>query len=200
MCYQAAGALAAYLTETQKTDLSHLGPLTIDEEMSQEYMELDLTARRTLELTETFRGKEKRGSLLWVLDKTRTPMGHRLIRAWLEQPLCSPAAIGRRQEAVAAPSTSRVLSPPGWPTRKLPKSSVPSIRAWGLIQVTANAFAAILGSGMSKSTLRSMDGLSRISPTPIQDTTTPPAASTIVWSQINCFTSAPMPKNRPAAN
>ncbi len=100
LCLQAAGALAAYLTETQKTDLSHLGPLTIDEEMSQEYMELDLTARRTLELTETFRGKEKRGSLLWVLDKTRTPMGHRLIRAWLEQPLRSPAAIARRQDAV----------------------------------------------------------------------------------------------------
>ena len=100
MCLQAAGALAAYLTETQKTDLSHLGPLVVEEGLTQAYMELDLTARRTLELTETFRGKEKKGSLLWVLDKTKTPMGHRLIRAWLEQPLRSPAAIGRRQDAV----------------------------------------------------------------------------------------------------
>ena len=65
-------------------------------------MELDLTARRTLELTETFRGKDKKGSLLWVLDKTKTPMGRRMIRAWIEQPLLSPAAIARRQEQVAA--------------------------------------------------------------------------------------------------
>ncbi len=101
MCLQAAGALAAYLKETQKTDLSHLGPLVVEEGLSQLYMELDLTARRTLELTETFRGKEKKGSLLWVLDKTKTPMGHRLIRSWLEQPLRSPAAIQRRQDAVA---------------------------------------------------------------------------------------------------
>ena len=101
MCLKAAGALAAYLKETQKTDLSHLGPLVVEEGLSQLYMELDLTARRTLELTETFRGKEKKGSLLWVLDKTKTPMGHRLIRSWLEQPLRSPAAIARRQDAVA---------------------------------------------------------------------------------------------------
>ena len=102
LCLQAAGALAAYLSETQKTDLGHLRPLESGEGDGQEYMELDLTARKTLELTETFRGKDKKGSLLWVLDRTRTPMGHRLIRAWLEQPLVSPAAIARRQEAVAA--------------------------------------------------------------------------------------------------
>ncbi len=100
LCLQAAGALAAYLAETQKTDLGHLGPLDIEGDGG-EYLELDLTARRTLELTETFRGKEKKGSLLWVLDKTKTPMGRRLIRAWIEQPLCSPAAIARRQDAVA---------------------------------------------------------------------------------------------------
>ena len=63
-------------------------------------MELDLTARRNLELTETLRTKEKKGSLLWVLDKTRTAMGHRLIRAWMERPLLSPAAISRRLGAV----------------------------------------------------------------------------------------------------
>ena len=101
LCYRAAGALTAYLQKTQKTDLAHLGPLVVDREGG-EYMELDLTARRNLELTETLRGKEKKGSLLWVLDKTRTAMGHRLIRAWLEQPLKSPVAIAARQEAVAA--------------------------------------------------------------------------------------------------
>ena len=100
LCHQAAGGLASYLTETQKTDLSHLGPLTVDDGGDERHMELDLTARQTLELTETLRGKEKKGSLLWVLDKTRTPMGHRMIRAWLEQPLCSVSAIRRRQDAV----------------------------------------------------------------------------------------------------
>ena len=101
LCHQAAGGLASYLTETQKTDLSHLGPLVI-EGAGEAVMELDLTARQTLELTETLRGKEKKGSLLWVLDKTKTPMGHRMIRAWLEQPLCDLAAINRRQDAVGA--------------------------------------------------------------------------------------------------
>jgi len=96
---RAAGALAAYLQETQKTDLSHLS--AIQYYTSGEFMELDLTARRNLELTATLRGGEKRGSLLWVLDKTCTPMGHRLIRSWLERPLLSPARIGKRQGAVA---------------------------------------------------------------------------------------------------
>ena len=65
-------------------------------------MELDLTARRNLELTETLRDREKRGSLLWVLDKTRTPMGGRLLRSWLERPLLSVTAIAKRNAAVAA--------------------------------------------------------------------------------------------------
>ena len=64
-------------------------------------MELDLTARRNLELTETLRGKEKKGSLLWVLDKTKTPMGARNLRMWLQQPLLNVAAIDRRLNAVA---------------------------------------------------------------------------------------------------
>ena len=101
-CRLAAGALAGYLRETQKTDLSHLSRLVIDRAGDRRYLELDLTARRTLELTETIRGGEKKGSLLWVLDKTKTPMGHRLIRAWIEQPLCDPAAISFRQDQVAA--------------------------------------------------------------------------------------------------
>ena len=65
------------------------------------FMELDLNARQTLELTETLRGKEKKGSLLWVLDKTRTAMGRRLIRGWMERPLLSPVQINRRQQAVS---------------------------------------------------------------------------------------------------
>ena len=65
-------------------------------------MELDLAARRNLELTETLRGKEKKGSLLWVLDKTRTPMGGRMLRSWLERPLLSVTDIHRRSGAVAA--------------------------------------------------------------------------------------------------
>ena len=109
MCWQAAGALAAYLKETQKTDLSHLSRLEMDGGGGQRYLELDLTARRTLELTETIRGSEKKGSLLWVLDKTKTPMGHRLIRAWIEQPLCSPAAIAARQDQVAALTADGVV-------------------------------------------------------------------------------------------
>ena len=107
--FQAAGALASYLKETQKTDLSHLSPLKVDGAKRQRYLELDLTARRTLELTETIRGKEKKGSLLWVLDKTKTPMGHRLIRAWIEQPLCDPTAIAIRQDQVAALAADAVV-------------------------------------------------------------------------------------------
>ena len=95
---QAAGGLLSYLYETQKTDLSHITALTWFS--SGQFMELDLTARRNLELTETLRSKEKKGSLLWVLDKTRTAMGRRLIRAWMERPLLSPAAIRRRLGAV----------------------------------------------------------------------------------------------------
>ena len=96
---QATGGLLSYLYETQKTDLSHLSALNYY--TSGQFMELDLTARRTLELTETMRGKKKRGSLLWVLDKTKTPMGHRLIRSWMERPLLSPVQIGKRLAAVA---------------------------------------------------------------------------------------------------
>ena len=77
-CVQCAGGLLSYLYETQKTDLSHIAALTCY--TAGQFMELDLNARQTLELTETLRGKEKKGSLLWVLDKTRTAMGRRLIR------------------------------------------------------------------------------------------------------------------------
>ena len=96
----ALGGLLDYLYETQKTDLSHINDLDYYEQGR--FMELDLSARRNLELTETLRGKEKKGSLLWVLDKTRTPMGGRCIRSFLERPLLSVTAITRRSGAVAA--------------------------------------------------------------------------------------------------
>ncbi|MBR0211716.1 MAG: DNA mismatch repair protein MutS [Oscillospiraceae bacterium] len=96
----AVGALLGYLHDTQKTDLSHIDALDYYEQG--QFMELDLTARRNLELTETLRGKEKKGSLLWVLDKTKTAMGGRLLRSWLERPLLNCAAISRRSAAVSA--------------------------------------------------------------------------------------------------
>ncbi len=99
-CCQAAGALLDYLYETQKHDLGHIRRL--EYYTSGRFMELDLTARRNLELTETLRGKEKRGSLLWVLDRTKTAMGARCLRQWLERPLLSPVEINSRLNAVAA--------------------------------------------------------------------------------------------------
>ena len=94
----ALGGLLGYLYETQRTDLSYIKDLEYYEQGR--FMELDLNARRNLELTATLRGKEKRGSLLWVLDRTRTAMGARLLRSWLERPLLSVAAIRRRLGAV----------------------------------------------------------------------------------------------------
>ena len=96
----ALGGLLHFLYETQKTDLSHINDLDYYEQGR--FMELDLSARRNLELTETLRSKEKKGSLLWVLDRTRTPMGARRLRSWLERPLLNAAAISRRNSAVAA--------------------------------------------------------------------------------------------------
>ncbi len=95
---QAAGGLLAYLYETQKTDLSHLAVFSYY--TAGQFMELDFTARQTLELTGTMRSKEKKGSLLWVLDRTKTAMGGRLMRGWMERPLLSPVQIARRQQAV----------------------------------------------------------------------------------------------------
>jgi len=96
----ALGALLLYLYETQKTDLGHINDLEYYRQGR--FMELDLSARRNLELTETLRAKEKKGSLLWVLDKTKTAMGARCIRSWLERPLLGVTAIRRRLGAVEA--------------------------------------------------------------------------------------------------
>ncbi|MDL2288075.1 DNA mismatch repair protein MutS [Oscillospiraceae bacterium OttesenSCG-928-F05] len=96
----AAGALLGYLRETQKTELLQLNLLHTY--ASDTFLELDAAARRNLELCQTLRGGERRGSLLWVIDKTRTSMGSRLIRSWVEKPLSNPVGITRRHRAVEA--------------------------------------------------------------------------------------------------
>lgn len=93
-----AGALMQYLTETQKDALVQL--TTITPYITGKYMVLDTFTRRNLELMETLREKNKKGSLLWILDKTKTAMGARLLRSFLEQPLIDKAEITKRQEAV----------------------------------------------------------------------------------------------------
>ncbi|WP_462263872.1 DNA mismatch repair protein MutS [Desulfovibrio piger] len=95
----AAGALLAYLHETQKCDLGHIRRLELLGD--DHYMELDYTTRRNLELTENLRSGEKRGSLLWVLDKTKTPMGGRLLEDMLRHPWREAAPILAVQDAVA---------------------------------------------------------------------------------------------------
>ena len=94
----ASGTLLQTLLFVQKNDLAHIRELQYYS--SGKFMELDLDARRNLELTETMRSKDKKGTLLWVLDKTHTPMGGRMLRSWLEKPLLDPAEIVRRQGAV----------------------------------------------------------------------------------------------------
>lgn len=93
-------AMFRYFGETQKTTVKRFVSLTVHS--AGEFMGLNLTTRRNLELTETMRTKEKRGSLMWVLDKTVTAMGRRKLRTWIEQPLIDPAAILRRLDAVEA--------------------------------------------------------------------------------------------------
>ncbi len=94
----AIGSLLKYLEETQKIDLSYLSELKIYSDG--QYLEIDSATRRNLELCETMRTKEKRGSLLWVLDRTHTSMGARMLRKWVELPLISLPDIERRLDAV----------------------------------------------------------------------------------------------------
>ena len=94
----ASGALLQYLIETQKTSLAHLTKLTTYS--TGKYMVLDSSTRRNLELCETLREKQKRGSLLWVLDKTKTAMGARLLRKYVEQPLIDKEEITKRLDAL----------------------------------------------------------------------------------------------------
>ena len=100
LAVRAAGGLLSYLHETQKNELPHLSRLELYAQS--QYMELDLGARRSLELTVSQRTGEKRGSLLWVLDHTKTAMGARLLRQWVEKPLLSVPQIRARQGAIAA--------------------------------------------------------------------------------------------------
>ncbi len=94
----AAGALMRYLYETQKNDLDHIQKIT--PYAIGTYMMIDSSSRRNLELVETLREKQKRGSLLWVLDKTKTAMGARLLRSYVEQPLVDRVEIEKRQELI----------------------------------------------------------------------------------------------------
>ena len=95
----AVGALLAYIRETQKTTVSFARELTVYADG--QAMEIDISTRRNLELTESMRNKEKKGSLLWVLDKTETSMGARMLRSWILRPLLNPAPIIARQQAVS---------------------------------------------------------------------------------------------------
>ena len=94
----AAGSLLIYLKETQKSELTHLTHIT--PYTDGKFMLIDSSTRRNLELTETMRDKQKRGSLLWVLDKTKTAMGARQLKSFIEQPLVSVDEIIRRQDAI----------------------------------------------------------------------------------------------------
>lgn len=95
---RAVSVLTGYLEETQKRSLGHVRTIT-DYEPNQ-YMILDHYTRRNLELTETVRDRSKKGSLLWLLDRTQTSMGARLLRRWIDKPLLSDKAINRRLDAV----------------------------------------------------------------------------------------------------
>ncbi|MBQ8279378.1 MAG: DNA mismatch repair protein MutS [Roseburia sp.] len=94
----ATGALLRYLHETQKNSLEHIS--AIHPYSTGKFMVIDSSSRRNLELVETLREKQKRGSLLWVLDKTKTAMGARMLRSYVEQPLIEKAEIEKRQDAI----------------------------------------------------------------------------------------------------
>ena len=102
----AAGALLTYLFDTQKTDLSHI--TKISPYRTENYMVLGAATVRNLELVETLREKEKKGSLLHVLDRTRTAMGARMLRMWIEQPLIVRSMIEERADAVEALSGNEI--------------------------------------------------------------------------------------------
>ena len=92
------GNLFEYLKSMQKDDLNQIRRLQVYSQS--EYMGLDINSVRNLEIVETMRTKSKKGSLLWVLDKTKTAMGKRMLRSWVERPLLNPIKIKERHEAV----------------------------------------------------------------------------------------------------
>ena len=103
----ASGALFLYLQETQKSALSHMAG--IRPYAAEKFMLIDSSSRRNLELVETLREKNKRGSLLWVLDKTKTAMGARTLRSYVEQPLIDAEKINERLEALEELNQSPML-------------------------------------------------------------------------------------------
>ncbi len=94
----AVGAMLDYIQDTQKKDISYINKLNLYS--NGQYLELDVNTRRNLELTESLRTKEKKGTLIWVLDKTRSSIGARLLRKWIEHPLINVSKIVRRQNAI----------------------------------------------------------------------------------------------------
>ncbi len=97
-CVCALGVALTYLREVQKNSIDNIR--NIEFYSDSQFMKIDVSSRRNLELTETMRNREKKGTLLWVLDKTKTAMGKRLIRSWIEQPLVNLAKITKRHNAV----------------------------------------------------------------------------------------------------
>lgn len=104
---KAVGAMVAYLEHTQKTSLTYLN--TLNTYNANQYMELDVNTRRNLEITESMRDKIKKGSLLWVLDRTKTSMGARLLKQWVEKPLINPIEINKRLCAVSELNENMML-------------------------------------------------------------------------------------------
>lgn len=94
----AVGAAIKYLKDVQKNDVANITDINFYSE--NQYMKIDFSTKRNLEIVETMRNREKKGSLLWVLDKTKTSMGKRLLRTWIEKPLINYAMITKRQNAV----------------------------------------------------------------------------------------------------
>ena len=93
------GMTLSHFDETQKMKIGHIKEVRAYSE--DEYMDIDIFTRRNLEITETMRNKSKKGSLLWVLDKTKTAMGGRMLRTFLEKPLIDCAKISKRLYAVS---------------------------------------------------------------------------------------------------
>lgn len=96
----AFGRLINYLTRTQKSSLGHLQPVSLTK--NEDFLQIDYNSRRNLELTETIRSKSRQGSLLWLLDKTKTAMGSRMLKQWIERPSINEQIIGERLDIVEA--------------------------------------------------------------------------------------------------
>ena len=103
----AVGAMLDYVKDAQKKDISYINKLNLYS--NGQYLELDVNTRRNLELCESMRSKDKKGTLLWVLDKTRSALGARLLRKWVEHPLLNASAIARRQNAIEELYNSFIL-------------------------------------------------------------------------------------------